>query len=65
MTVTIAPINLNHSNNSADFIYKIEENENHESRYWGVFLNDSYISYTPSKEKALQTKEWMEKWLKH
>ncbi len=32
--------------------------------YWGVYLNDKYISYTSSKELAEKTKVWLEKWFK-
>jgi hypothetical protein len=31
--------------------------------YWGIYLNDSQISYTSTRELAEQTKIWMEKWL--
>jgi hypothetical protein len=32
--------------------------------YWGIYLDDKYISYTSNKELAEKTKIWMEKWLK-
>jgi hypothetical protein len=31
--------------------------------YWGVFLNESRVSTTSSRELAEKTKEWMENWL--
>ena len=31
--------------------------------YWGVFLNESRVSSTSSRELAEKTKEWMESWL--
>lgn len=30
--------------------------------YWGIYVDDKYISYTSSKELAEKTKTWMEKW---
>jgi hypothetical protein len=32
--------------------------------YWGIYVDDKYVSYTSSKELAEKTKLWMEKWLK-
>jgi hypothetical protein len=32
--------------------------------YWGIYLDDKYISYTSSRELAEKTKVWIEKWLK-
>jgi hypothetical protein len=32
--------------------------------YWGIYLDDRYISYTSSKELAEKSRLWMEKWLK-
>lgn len=31
--------------------------------YWGIYLDDKYISYTSSKELAEKTKLWIQKWL--
>ncbi len=31
--------------------------------YWGIYIDDLEISTTTTKEKALETKEWMESWL--
>lgn len=32
--------------------------------YWGIYLDDKYITHTSSRELAEGTKEWMEKWLR-
>jgi hypothetical protein len=43
------------------------EKEEHTKRnyppitYWGIYLDDRYISYTSSREQAERTKVWMEK----
>ena len=31
--------------------------------YWGIYMDDKYVSYTSTKELAKETKTWMEKWL--
>lgn len=53
MAITIEP-----------YTYKINAGSDHEHiTYWGVFLDDMEISSTSTKEKAQETKEWMESWL--
>lgn len=31
--------------------------------YWAVYLDDDQISVTSTREKAEETKQWMEQWL--
>ncbi|MGQ0793336.1 MAG: hypothetical protein ACT4NX_04520 [Deltaproteobacteria bacterium] len=31
--------------------------------YWGIYMDDKYVSYTSTRELAESTKAWMEKWL--
>jgi hypothetical protein len=69
MTITIAPFKVNPSR--SHIIPQIgHEKEKHDNRYylpityWGIYLDDKYISYTSSKELAEKTKVWMEKWLR-
>ena len=32
--------------------------------YWGIYIDDKYISYASIKELAEKTKLWMGKWVK-
>jgi len=32
--------------------------------YWGLYLDDRYVTHTSDRELAERTKVWMEKWLK-
>ena len=53
MTIKIEPYTYSLDNkNSGDKV-----------TYWGVFLDDLEISTTSTKEKALETKEWIENYL--
>ena len=53
MTIRIEPYTYNlNEKNSCDKL-----------TYWGVFLDDLEISTTTTKEKALETKEWVENYL--
>ena len=31
--------------------------------YWGIYIDNNKFSITSTKEKAENTKEWIEKWL--
>ena len=69
MTITIAPFIIDTSYNCPALPIGHEKEEHTERNYlpityWGIFLDDRYISYTSSKELAEKTKIWMEKWLK-
>ncbi len=68
MTVTIAPFKVNPSCKWLASQFGLEEKEYGERKllpitYWGIYLDDKYISYTSSKELAEKTKIWMERWL--
>lgn len=43
---------------------ELESDANNLFTYWGVYLDDKYVTKTSTKEDAVVTKEWMEKWLK-
>ena len=46
--------------------YKYENNcpkDGAQITYWAVFMNEDKISVTSTREKAEQTKQWMEQWL--
>lgn len=46
------------------YTHNLNENNNREIiTYWGVYLDDLEISTTSTKEKAIETKEWMENYL--
>jgi len=68
MTITIAPFTIDASHDSSAFLVG-HVNEEHTKRnhlpitYWGIYLDDKYVSYTSSKELAEKTKIWIEKWL--
>ena len=69
MMITIAPFTIDTScyGSALQFGYEKEEQtkRNHLLiTYWGIFLDDKYISYTSSRELAEKTKVWIEKWLK-
>lgn len=69
MTITIAPFTIDesHDYSASLFGYVKEEHtkRNHlPITYWGIYLDDRYVSYTSSKELAEKTKIWIEKWLK-
>ncbi|HWP92995.1 MAG TPA: hypothetical protein VNN20_12450 [Thermodesulfobacteriota bacterium] len=68
MTITIAPFKVNPSCNYLASRVRHEEEAHLENNhppitYWGIYLDDKYISYTSSKDLAEKTKIWMEKWL--
>jgi hypothetical protein len=67
MTLTILPFTVDPNHDKASPVwYKVEEliKRNHlPITYWGIYLEDKYISYTSSKELAEKTKLWVEKWL--
>lgn len=69
MTITIATFTINSSYNHLAPLVRHEKEkhikENHVPiTYWGIYLDDRYISYTSSRELAEKTKLWIEKWLK-
>ena len=76
MTIIIAPFTVNPSCDGIAPQVGYEEEgcteRNHNSTeahehlpitYWGIYLDDKYISYTSSKELAEKTKVWIQKWL--
>lgn len=68
MAITIAPFKVNPSCKLIASQVGHKEKEYGEKNllpitYWGIYLDDKYISYTSSKELAEKTKLWMEKWL--
>lgn len=69
MTITIAPFMVDPSCDRIEpqvWQEKEEYTERNYRRitYWGIYLDDKYVSYTSSKELAEKTKVWIEKWLK-
>jgi hypothetical protein len=66
--ITVAPFTVNPGCNC--ILSSIGYGEEHIKRYhlpityWGIYIDDEYVSYTSSKELAEKTKVWMEKWLK-
>lgn len=70
MTITIAPFTVNSGcGSAAPHIGHVKEGHtgaNHPPiTYWGIYLDDRYVSYTSSKELAEKTKQWIEKWLEY
>lgn len=70
MTITIAPFTVD-SRSSSSYtappvwdINKEKRTQKNPLIYWGVYIDDKYVSYTSSKELAERTKVWMEKWLR-
>lgn len=69
MTITIAPftVDLNYERKAPPFGGREEQNADDKQlpiTYWGIYLDDKYISQTSTKELAEKTKLWIEKWLK-
>jgi hypothetical protein len=69
MTITIAPFTIDSSCDCPALPVGYEKKNNIKKdhlpiTYWGIYLDDKYISYTSSKELAEKTKLWIEKWLK-
>ncbi len=69
MTITIAPFTVDpRCSCTAPLFGGTEKKEEHTQKnpltYWGIYIDDKYVSYTSSKELAEKTKVWMEKWLK-
>lgn len=62
MTITIAPFMFDPVKSSA-VIRAGEVKEKDPITYWGIYMDDKYVSYTSTKELAEKTKAWMEKWL--
>lgn len=68
MKITVAPLTVDSSRNCILPPISCGEEEyikgNHlPITYWGIYIDDKYISYTSSKELAEKTKIWIEKWL--
>ena len=68
MTITIAPFTIDASHDySALLVGHVKEEHTKRNHlpitYWGIYLDDKYVSYTSSKELAEKTKIWIEKWL--
>jgi hypothetical protein len=68
MTITIAPFTVDSRCTYTAPLFGDAGKEGHTQRdpltYWGIYIDDKYVSYTSSKELAEKTKVWMEKWLK-
>ena len=69
MIVTIAPFEIEQSCNCLPLLAGHEKqnhirNHNTSITYWGVYLDEKFVSYTSSRELAEKTKLWIEKWLK-
>lgn len=65
MTITIAPFMFDPVTNSAveTVGQRGKAGIKNPITYWGIYMDDKYVSYTSSKELAEKTKAWMEKWL--
>ena len=66
MNITITPFTVNPSCDCQAPLaqYEDERHQNHlPITYWGIYLDDKYVSFVSSKELAEETKVWMEKWL--
>jgi hypothetical protein len=72
MTITIAPFTVDPRGtytaplviDAIDDVIKEGRSQRNSLTYWGIYIDDKYVSYTSSKELAEKTKVWMEKWLK-
>ncbi len=67
MRIKIAPFTVEPSCNCM-ITSGLEEDEHMKHyhrpiKYWGVCLDDKFISYVSSKERAEETKMWIERWL--
>ncbi|MER3447670.1 MAG: hypothetical protein C4291_12920 [Candidatus Dadabacteria bacterium] len=67
MNITIAPFTVDTIGDCKAplSVYKKEEHAKMPTTYWGIYLDDKYISYTSSKELAEKTKLWIERWLEN
>ncbi|HSE84456.1 MAG TPA: hypothetical protein VLB01_07915 [Thermodesulfobacteriota bacterium] len=69
MTITIAPLTVSPACN-CNILQAGLAREEHLRRYhkpityWGIYVDEKYVSYTSSKEFAEKTKRWVEKWLR-
>ncbi len=68
MKITIAPFTVSPDGNGTlppiRYGEERHSNKNHlPITYWGIYIDDKYVSYTSSKELAEKTKVWIEKWL--
>jgi hypothetical protein len=69
MTVKIAPFIINPDYDFKALPVKYKKGRYTERNYppivyWGIYLDDKYISHTSNKEQAEKTKTWLEKWLR-
>ncbi len=68
MTITIAPFTVDPGCSYTAPLFGNAEKEVYAQKnpltYWGIYIDDKYVSYTSSKELAEKTKVWMEKWLR-
>lgn len=48
----------------ANGLRDVENSANDVITYWGLYLDDKYITHSSSRELAESTRDWMEKWLK-
>ncbi|MER3445812.1 MAG: hypothetical protein C4291_02780 [Candidatus Dadabacteria bacterium] len=69
MTITIAPFTVDSKGSyTAPLVGDTEKEkptQKNSLTYWGIYIDDKYVSYTSSKELAEKTKVWMEKWLRN
>lgn len=66
-TVTIAPFRVDSRYTSKVPPAVYEETEKVSDlpvTYWGVYVDNEYVSFVSSKELAEKTKAWMERWVK-
>ncbi|GBD38984.1 hypothetical protein HRbin37_01245 [bacterium HR37] len=68
MTITITPFTVDPECNCKTIPQGCSKEEHlRESHkpitYWGIHMDNRFISFTSSKELAEKTKAWMEKWL--
>lgn len=69
MTVTVASFEFEQGCNCPPLLAGHEKenhikNHNTPITYWGVYLDEKFVSYTSSRELAEKTKLWIEKWLR-
>jgi hypothetical protein len=68
-TITIARFSIDASHDYSALLVGHVKEEHTEGNhlpisYWGIFLDDKYVSYTSNRELTKKTKTWVEKWLK-
>jgi hypothetical protein len=66
MVVTITPFTIDQS---CDCPQPLRHERGHIKEhttitYWGIYIDDKYVSYTSNRELAERTKLWIERWLR-